>query len=322
MNFEAIKSAATPHLCALVAEAFPKGRKTGREWRTGSVYGEAGGSTAISLTDGRWIDHATGQSGDLISLWAERFGLGVKDAGLDLMARLGLSEEAPLPVPDAKAAERVKAELDFDERKRINLARSIWADAQQIEGTIAEVYLRSRGITLNLPSSLRYLPGYKHGPSGLSMGCMIGAVTVEGDKRIRAVHRTWLRRDGTDKANVNPAKMMLGPASGGAVRLAKAADELILGEGVETVLSAMQVSGLPGWACLSTGGLMAVKLPPLPIARNALIAADNDEPGLKAADECARRLASEGRSVRIAKPPEPGTDFNDILRQGGLSNVA
>ena len=116
--------------------------------------------------------------------------------------------------------------------------------------------------------------------------------------------------------------MALGPASGGSVRLAKATDELILGEGIETVLSAMQVANKPGWACLSTSGLMAVKLPPLPIARNVLIAADHDEPGLKAAKECAQRLTAEGRSVRIAKPPEPGMDFNDMLQKGDLRDVA
>ena len=32
-----------------------------------------------------------------------------------------------------------------------------------------------------------------------------------------------------------------------------------------------------------------------------------------AASEAAQRFFSEGRNVRIAIPPVPGTDFNDVL---------
>jgi hypothetical protein len=42
--------------------------------------------------------------------------------------------------------------------------------------------------------------------------------------------------------------MMFGPCRGGAVRLAEVSDLLMVGEGVETTLSEMQATGLPGWA--------------------------------------------------------------------------
>ena len=45
-------------------------------------------------------------------------------------------------------------------------------------------------------------------------------------------------------------------AAGGAVRLAPAAEKLMVGEGIETVLAAMQATGMPGWAALSTSGLV------------------------------------------------------------------
>lgn len=39
------------------------------EARIGNVYGEQGESLSISLADGVWHDHATGESGDLIELY-------------------------------------------------------------------------------------------------------------------------------------------------------------------------------------------------------------------------------------------------------------
>ena len=52
--------------------------------------------------------------------------------------------------------------------------------------------------------------------------------------------------------------MSLGPTKGGVVRLAEPIDgkPLILGEGVETVLTVMEATGLPGWATLGTSGLV------------------------------------------------------------------
>jgi hypothetical protein len=130
-----------------------------------------------------------------------------------------------------------------------------------------------------------------------------------------AVHRTFLARDGNGKADVEPARMALGPIGGGAVRLAEATSTLVLAEGIEDALSVMQATGLPAWAALGTAGLRVIALPEQ--IRDVIVAADNDEPGIKAANECARRLAAEGRSVRIAMPR--GKDFNADLRLEKMS---
>ena len=51
---------------------------------------------------------------------------------------------------------------------------------------------------------------------------------------------------------------------------------------------------------------------PPPEVKTVIIAADGDEPGLKAAEEAAGRFCREGRKVKIARPPA-GYDFNDLL---------
>ena len=104
--------------------------------------------------------------------------------------------------------------------------------------------------------------------------------------------------------------MMLGPCSGGAVRLAEPVDRLMVGEGIETCLAAMQAMGQPVWAALSTSGLRTLDLPEQ--IRDVIVLADGDEPGKAAATDCGRRWKREGRHVRIARPPQ-GQDFNDLL---------
>ena len=81
---------------------------------------------------------------------------------------------------------------------------------------------------------------------------MVGLVT-HTETGILGVIRTWLAVDGSANASLDPPRIFTGAAKGGAVRLARLdpALELVIGEGIETVLSVMQVTGLPGWAALS-----------------------------------------------------------------------
>jgi putative DNA primase/helicase len=138
---------------------------------------------------------------------------------------------------------------------------------------------------------------------------MLALVTRGEDERPLAVHRTFLDRNG-GKAPVEPAKMMLGPCRGGAVRLAPAGDLLLVGEGIETCLAAMQATGLPAWAALSTSGLRTLDLPEA--VQDVIILADGDDAGEAAARHAALRWRREGHRARIARAPR-GMDFNDLL---------
>ena len=53
-----------------------------------------------------------------------------------------------------------------------------------------------------------------------------------------AVQRTFLARDGSGKAPVEPERMMLGPCRGGVARLGNPGEVLLVGEGIETCLAA------------------------------------------------------------------------------------
>ena len=199
-----------------------------------------------------------------------------------------------------------------DNTRQSKAALGIWGSAKRAQGSLVEVYLASRGIHLPALDGLRFHPGLKH-PSGGIWPAMVALVTRGSDGKPLAIHRTYLARDGIGKAPVAPQKMMLGPCHGGAVRLAKPGDVLMVGEGIETCLAAMQASGHPAWAALSTSGLRALDLPGE--VREAIVLADGDEPGEAAARSAALRWMRAGRRVRIARPPR-GADFNDILLGG------
>ena len=238
----------------------------------------------------------------------------IKDA---LRARRFLPERGPGHAPGQRRHRPPRTTprpVDSDQQQRMEFARRKWGEAIPLADSPAEVYLRQRGLVPGpdgWPPSLRYHPALKHGPTGLHLPAMLGAVSVWPGREVVGLHRTFLRVDGRGKAPVSNNKMMLGKCAGGAVRLAPAGPELVLSEGIETSLSVQQATGLPVWATLSTSGLRSIILPPE--VETVIIAADADEPGEKAAQEAARRFIAEGRKVKIARPPQ-GMDFNDLLQ--------
>jgi phage/plasmid primase-like uncharacterized protein len=129
-----------------------------------------------------------------------------------------------------------------------------------------------------------------------------------------AIHRTYLRRDGTGKADVDPAKASKGPMGGGAIMLhmPEAGRPLVIGEGIETSLSAGSLMGAPAWAAVAAGNMQRITPPAEP--SEIIIAADPDPVGQREAWAAADAWQAAGRRVRVATPDAPGEDFNDLWR--------
>jgi putative DNA primase/helicase len=218
----------------------------------------------------------------------------------------------------SRMARRALVERGSDQKDRrcSEAALAIWRASGPVEGTPVVAYLCSRGIVLPNSSDLRFHPGLKH-PSGAIWPVMVALVTDGVEGAPLAVHRTYLARGGAGKAPIEPQKLMLGPCRGGVVRLAQPDALLMIGEGIETCLSAMQATGYPAWAALSTSGLHSLNLPRG--VRDVIVLADGDQPGEAAARDCALRWKREGRRVRIARPPA-GMDFNDLLSRPRLGS--
>ena len=187
-------------------------------------------------------------------------------------------------------------------------ALEIWRATVPVENTLAEDYLRGRGITGPVPHTIRFHPGLKHTDTGLELPCLVAAV-CNVERQITGIQRSYLTMDGR-RAPVNRPKMALGTLTGGAVRLAPTTDRVWLTEGIEDGLALMQMMGEPAWAVLGTGGFKNVVLPDH--IRQVILAPDGDDAGQAVIQEAAARLAGQGREVRAAKLP-PGKDWCDLL---------
>ena len=203
-----------------------------------------------------------------------------------------------------------KAEQAANDLKRSQQAMGVAHGTIPIVGTIAEAYLRGRGITCPLPEdALRFHPACWHSSCKLLPAMVARVKGSDG----YAVHRTYLKPDGSGKADVEPAKAMLGNCAGGAVRLVGADGLLVVSEGIETGLSL--ASGLlqrPAtiWAAMSASGMGNLRLPPTPT--RLTIATDGDDAGRAAAHKLADRAHKLGWAVSFLHAPD-GKDWNDVL---------
>jgi putative DNA primase/helicase len=197
-------------------------------------------------------------------------------------------------------------------RRRIAGACTVYGRGQAAGGTPVETYLRSRGITLPIPPVLGWLRHCPHRNGHCYPAMVAPIVDVHGEQI--AVHKTFLRSDGSGKADLPKAEQRetCGPIKGGAVRLMPPRDgEILIAEGIETAIACMQLFGVPAWAALSANGIAALDLPA--DVRSVLIAADHDANGIGQRAALAARERRQGRAVRILLPPRVGQDFNDVL---------
>src|SRR4029077_19533183 len=138
---------------------------------------------------------------------------------------------------------------------------------------------------------------------------MIAAVTDLAD-RITGAHRTWLDPSGRGKAPAAPLRRAMGGLLGHAVRFGASDDVLVVGEGIETMLSLRcALPAMPMAAALSANHLAAVLLLTL---RRLYIARDADAAGDMALAALTERADAAGIEA-LALSPEAG-DFNEDLR--------
>lgn len=329
---------------AVCRHYLPAGRREGRYWLVGDVHNTPGRSLFVRLSGngtgkgaaGRWQDSATGQFGDLLDLIRERCGLAeFREVAEEARRFLGLARSDCAPSvsngvstnPVAGAVDAPNHDPGHDPVKAQQAARRLFARAQPLPGTLAESYLRRRGITnFAETGALRFHPRcfYRAAPEAPSESwpALIAAVTdLEGT--ITGVHRTWLDPDGFDpirlgKAPLAVPRRALGHLLGNAVRFGVASEVLAAGEGIETMLSLRcALPTIPMAASLSAGHLAATLLPVG--LRRLYIARDADPAGDAALARLMERTEVAGIEA-ITLSPRLG-DFNDDLRALGLAEL-
>lgn len=256
---------------------------------------------------GTWRFHCfgCGAAGDVLDLVQRAYSVALPEA-----ARMLGAGEVPAiampagrdPLPADNTAEKQRAAL------------AIWQSAGPAAGTLAEAYLRYRGISSPYPPALRFLR-LPCGNLG-AVPCLICAVQdVAG--AVIGIQRIRLAEDGQGKADVAKPKLSLGTIKGGAIRFGEPDKtcHLTVCEGPEDGLSLAAMLGRPVWVAAGASFLPAMQFPPE--VRSIVIGADNDPAGREAADKAARAFAGRGLSVRILRPLPGFKDFNEELRGAG-----
>jgi hypothetical protein len=300
------------------------GRRQGRYWLVGDVTNNPGRSLFVRLTGpesgkgaaGKWTDAATGEHGDLLDIIRESCGL-VDFHDVIGEAQRFLSLPRPQPAPSCHARKQPPAPTGSSES-----ARRLFAMSQPIGGTIAETYLRKRGITaLHELRALRFHPRCYYRPDDDAptevWPALIAAVTDLAGK-ITGAHRTWLDPSGRDKAPVDTPRRAMGHLLGQGVRFGVATDVMAAGEGLETMLSLRSaLPHLPMLAALSANHLAAILFPAA--LRRLYVARDRDPAGDLAVATLTERAHSSGIEA-LTLTPALG-DFNEDLRHLGIDEL-
>lgn len=311
-----------------VAGGYVKLRRAGKQL-TGPcpICGGRAGSARFVVFEGgdRWACVVCQADGDVIELLQKLEGCDFKTAVERLGGRREIDRDAAARAfedREKKRLEREAASARYRENERQRLW-SLWKAALPIHETPAAEYLAGRGLLLppRCPG-LRFAPKapYWHGdaldergykaPRAIHVGPAMIAAFIRSDGHFGGLHVTWLSSDlprrklelaDPDTGEMLNAKKMRGSKTGAHIMIAACAAparRLVIGEGIETVLSvwtAYRVGGrLDGmtafWAAGDLGNLAgralaSVKHPELKRPNGHAVTVpgplpDPDDPGL------------------------------------------
>ena len=210
-------------------------------------------SVSLLLSDGRVIVHGFGGAD-----WRQ-----VRDGLINagLIDRSGRISGGAFPIR-AQTSERP------DTARRVAVARLIWEGAGTIgAASLSRRHLEGRAIRQD-PADIEALSHHPAAPLavyrayGRTAPALVAAIR-DPPGSLTAIELTYLAPSGRRDDRLRLPRKTVGVLPpGSAVRLAPAQTELLVGEGVMTVLTAMERLDLPGWALMSVSNLAAWTPPP------------------------------------------------------------
>jgi hypothetical protein len=271
---------------------------------------------------GQFLCRPSGATGDVIDLVQHAEGVGFNEAVEIIISGDFAISPAAAQVGDSEAQRQERnARLAVDALERARLIET---------SPVAIAYFALRAIDiLSFPhgAGLRSLPDCPweiEGVGRCSRACVIArfsdAVTGAPMRSIWRRNITPIALDSAGRGCRWSKPKALGARAGGVIRLwpdCPPGPSLCAGEGIESTLSAIVLgeASAPAWACGGAGSMG--KLPVIDGVKSLRLIVDHDANGVsqRAAEECAERWLAAGREVSWRMPPDPGTDFNDVLRR-------
>ena len=219
--------------------------------------------------------------------------------------------------------EAKEPEQQQTEQQKRDAMNKVWNGAIVLQDDdLVYGYLASRiGGEFPHPSgAIRLHKSLWHPEERQSFPAMVAKVTDLNNKPV-SIHRTFLNQDGTSKAKIKKAKMLMSSTipDGSAIRLMPYSHVLGIAEGIETAFSASMIFGIPVWAAISAS-IMVKWLPP-DIVEKVVIFGDNDKNfvGQLSAYRLAHTLMRDypHKKIVVAIPNIGGADWNDVLQIHG-----
>jgi DNA primase len=313
-----------PRVCADIRDRFPVSsvarqagvelQRAGRELRgCCPFHPDRSPSFYVYADDRRFQCFGCGAEGDVLDFAQRAY-------GVTLLPAIEMLDGGPLrELEQQRAPAKPKADMRPVVQRIVNAS-------VPIEGTPAEVYLRSRGITMDLPPTLRFArlaPPQIEGNGVLAangpvlMPVLIAIVTDPAGELV-GLQRTYLTEDGrkaattaTETDRKPKVKYSLGNVIGGAIQIGPASASMLVTEGLEDGLTLAQALGRSVWVAAGTS--MMPQMTFAPVTRVVVIGADEDEAGAVAATKAAEAFANSGLATRIMRPTPPYKDFNAEL---------
>lgn len=291
--FDAIAGALLAQAETLVPQWLPHGKRRGREWVCGDLYGEVGDSCSVNLQTGLWRDFASDEGGrDLISLFAAIHSIGQGTAAKQLADLTGVDRETRGPPP----APRPVAAPEPTDPAPAGTEPSPMLHRDHGEPSAAWLY---------------------EAPDGRPWVWIARYDPPEGRKQI--VPWTWDGQRWRAKGATVPRPLFNLPAIA-----SRPTAKILIVEGEKAAVAAAELLS-PAWVVTTwQGGAAAVaKADWSPLTgRDVTIWPDHDGPGFKAGEEIIARLRPVASNLRVIDTtgediPE-GWDAADAL-SGGLT---
>ena len=200
-------------------------------------------------------------------------------------------------------------------------ALQLWNEAGNPRGTLAQTYLRRRGLTLLDGLCSRVLRFHRSCPwtepetgDRLRVTAMLALFRGIVSNEPVAIQRTRLKPDGSKHS-----RLSLGPTGGAAIKIdpdGDISDQLCIAEGLETALSARALGYGPVWAVGNAGAIKA--FPVLAGIAALTLCAEDDKTGANRraiAETSARYRAADVEVFELE--PLAGGDINDAIRRLG-----
>ena len=317
----ALASGLAQHAEAFCRHWFPEGRKVGNYWQMADVSGAKGRSLAVRLRShggrkaGKWTDNATGEHGDLLDLLKHQ----LEPVGYPDLLRQAADYLGEAPVIPAEGTSVDSPAVASN--RQAAAGRRLFSYGKPIKNTLAEAYLRGRGIARFGPALAFHPNAYLRAEDGtrLEIPALLAAIT-DNAGTVTGCSRVFLNAQTSGLADIEAPKRVLGRLHGNAIRFGKtsACTDLLAGEGLENTLSVG--TALPRAAlasCLTANHLAAFTYPSS--IKRLWIARDNDEAGARAATRLADRADADGIEPLILTPERD--DFNLDLTTDGVTEL-